>query len=192
MNLDFEVEKRVAKILATQFWSGWSKKDRCTLSIEEYKQKSLHNWMSAARGILNLIHHPHKFIDIPVQEDNSIYIAVDFDGTCVEHACPNIGKDIGAAIWLKKFIELDVKILLNTMRSDNLLLEAQSWFVKNRITLSGVNKNPSQHYWTNSSKTYAHIYIDDAAVGCPLTQEGFVNWDIVGPETINKIMLLKG
>lgn len=62
MNIDFEIEKKVAQILATQFWSGWSKKDRCTLSKKEYMEKSLQNWMSAARGVINLVNNPHKFI----------------------------------------------------------------------------------------------------------------------------------
>ena len=32
-------------------------------------------------------------------------IAVDFDGTCVAHEFPKVGKDIGAAPILKKLVE---------------------------------------------------------------------------------------
>lgn len=44
-------------------------------------------------------------------------IAVDFDGTCVAHEFPKVGKDIGAAPILKKLVEKGHKIILYTMRS---------------------------------------------------------------------------
>ena len=44
-------------------------------------------------------------------------IAVDFDGTCVTHEFPKVGKDIGAVPVLKKLIEKGHKIILYTMRS---------------------------------------------------------------------------
>ena len=49
--------------------------------------------------------------------------------------------------------------------------------------LYGANENPSQKSWTNSPKVYAHMYIDDAALGCPLKMDlnlsdrPFVDWD---------------
>ena len=44
-------------------------------------------------------------------------IAVDFDGTCVTHDFPKVGKNIGAEIVLKKFTDKGHKIILYTMRS---------------------------------------------------------------------------
>ena len=44
-------------------------------------------------------------------------IAVDFDGTCVTHEFPKVGKDIGAVPVLKKLVEKGHKIILYTMRS---------------------------------------------------------------------------
>ena len=44
-------------------------------------------------------------------------IAVDFDGTCVSHEYPKVGKDIGAVPVLKALVEIGHKIILNTMRS---------------------------------------------------------------------------
>ena len=67
-------------------------------------------------------------------------IAVDFDGTCVTHAFPLVGADIGAAPVLKKLIQHGHKIILNTMRSDgqkypSILYDALKWFENNGIVL---------------------------------------------------------
>lgn len=111
-------------------------------------------------------------------------ICIDFDGTCVAHEYPNIGKDIGAIPVLKELVEKGHKLILFTMRSDrkkrkkidgqevmveeNVLAEAVRWFEDNGIPLYGVQKNPTQRFWTSSPKAYGHLYIDDAALGCPL------------------------
>ena len=42
-------------------------------------------------------------------------IAVDFDGTCVTHDFPNVGKNIGAEIVLRKLSDKGHKIILYTM-----------------------------------------------------------------------------
>ena len=111
-----------------------------------------------------------------------MYIAVDFDGTCVTHEYPNVGRDIGAVPVLKKLVEAGHKIILNTMRSGDELADAIQWFIDNDIPLFGVNENPTQKSWTASPKVYAHIYIDDAALGCPITENifftkrPFVDW----------------
>jgi len=126
-----------------------------------------------------------------VQERFTMYICVDFDGTIVDHALPKIGKPVPHAIkWLKKFTEFDAKLILFTMRSDgykfgDILSDAVNYLKENGIELYGVNENPSQNGWSNSPKPFAHIYIDDAAVGCPLIHPaGFirpcVNWKKVG------------
>ena len=47
-----------------------------------------------------------------------MYIAIDFDGTCVTHEYPNIGKDIGAIPVLKQLVKDGHKLILYTMRSD--------------------------------------------------------------------------
>ena len=114
-----------------------------------------------------------------------MYIAVDFDGTCVTHEYPRVGKDIGAVPVLKMFIEAGHKLILNTMRSGKELEDAVQWFEDNNIPLYGANENPTQKSWTASPKVYAHLYIDDAALGCPLKMDRavsnrpFVNWDYI-------------
>lgn len=115
-------------------------------------------------------------------------IAIDFDGTCVVHEYPKIGEDIGAQFWIKKFIEAGAKIILYTMRSGKELNDAVKWFEDNKITLYGVNINPTQCEWTESNKCYASLYIDDAAFGCPKTKDGFVDWTVVGPSVLELIL----
>ena len=38
------------------------------------------------------------------------------------------------------------------------------------IEFFGVNCNPAQASWTTSPKIYSHVYVDDAAAGCPLRE----------------------
>lgn len=110
-------------------------------------------------------------------------IAIDFDGTCVKHAYPKIGEDIGAVPVLKEMVKNGHQLVLNTMRSGKLLNEAIQWFENNGIKLSGANHTPGQATWTASPKVYANIYIDDAALGCPTTMDDegniYVDWIIV-------------
>ena len=114
-----------------------------------------------------------------------LYIGIDFDGTCVTHEYPKVGKDIGAVPVLKKLTDSGHLLILNTMRSGKELDDAAQWFIDNDIPLYGVNENPSQKSWTLSPKVYAHLYIDDAALGCPtkfdpaVSDRPFVDWEVV-------------
>jgi len=138
---------------------------------------------------------------------NGIIISVDFDGTCVSHEFPNIGKDIGAVPVLKELVKNNHKLILFTMRSDisnptgednelhlesgNYLTDAINWFKENNIPLYGIQTNPTQHTWTTSPKAYAQLYIDDAALGCPLIfgehERPYVDWQMV-----YKILVARG
>lgn len=97
-----------------------------------------------------------------------IDIAIDFDGTCVTHEYPLVGQDIGAVPVLKRLTDNGHRLILNTMRSGKELQDAVDWFQFNSIPLYGINENPTQKEWTQSPKVYAHLYIDDAALGCPI------------------------
>ena len=113
-------------------------------------------------------------------------IAVDFDGTCVTHEYPDVGKNIGAEIVLKALTDEGHDLILYTMRDQpadssvqDPLQEAIDWFSQNDIPLFGVNENPTQKSWTTSPKPYANLYIDDAALGMltiKLSKRSFVNW----------------
>lgn len=116
-------------------------------------------------------------------------IVVDFDGTVVTHAYPEIGIDIGAVPVLKKLVDKGHKLILFTMRSDRperlYLTEAIKWFHKNGIDLYGIQTNPTQKSWTDSPKAYGQLIIDDTALGCPLmvdrkiSNRPFVDWKLV-------------
>lgn len=116
-----------------------------------------------------------------------LVICVDFDGTCVTYEFPKVGKEIGAVEVLKRIIRNGHKLVLFTMRGNNgdedYLIDAVKWFEKHDIPLHGVNVNPTQHHWTNSPKAFGNLYIDDAALGCPLihnldiADRPFVDWE---------------
>lgn len=111
-------------------------------------------------------------------------IAIDFDGTCVEHVFPEIGRPAPGAVAALQALSNKHELFLFTMRSGEYLKEAVEWFSINEIPLAGIQCDPQQHEWTDSPKCYAQIYIDDAAYGVPLIQpEGFerpcVDWSKV-------------
>lgn len=116
-------------------------------------------------------------------------IAVDFDGTCVTHEYPEIGKEIGAIPVLKTIIDNGHKVILHTVRSGKTLSDAQNWFADNGIRLYGINENPTQKNWTQSSKCFANLYIDDAGLGVPLirtTDRPYVDWKQVTLDLLDK------
>lgn len=120
-------------------------------------------------------------------------IGIDFDGTIVEHEYPKIGAPIKGAIeTMKKLQQAGHKIILWTMRSGKELQEAVDYLAHNDIHPWGINKNPDQN-WSTSPKAYCHIYIDDAALGCPLEQVGdkrpMVYWPYVQTYLKNKGLL---
>lgn len=114
-------------------------------------------------------------------------IAVDFDGTCVDHQYPDIGADVpGAVDWLRRLEDAGARLILWTMRSGETLTAALRWFQDRGIGLWGVNRNPEQD-WSTSPKCYAHRYVDDAAAGVPLRSlarvgaRPAVDWEAIGP-----------
>lgn len=118
-------------------------------------------------------------------------IAIDFDGTCVTHDYPYMGSDIGAVPVLKELADEGYRLVLHTMRSGKLEKEAVQWFKKNDIPLFGINSNPEQKSWTASPKVYADLYIDDAALGVPLTTSQtsvrpYVDWVKVREWLVNE------
>lgn len=114
-------------------------------------------------------------------------LAIDFDGTCVKHKFPEIGEEIGATPILKQIVENGHSLILFTMRADNkdkrpVLTEAVNWFKERGIPLFGINENPQQKSWTESPKPYAHYYVDDTALGCPVKRDRvderpYVDWN---------------
>lgn len=109
-------------------------------------------------------------------------LAIDFDGTLCEHRFPAIGNEVpGAFAVLKELQAAGHRLILWTMRSDGrepdgspengpVLTDALAWCKDRGVEFWGVNHNPEQGKWTQSKKAYANLYIDDAAIGCPLRE----------------------
>lgn len=95
-------------------------------------------------------------------------IAIDFDGTVVTHAYPELGEDAGAVPVLKELTDNGCRLILYTMRHGKLLDDAVEWFRARGIPLYAVNENPKQARWTSSPKIHADLYIDDSNLGCPI------------------------
>lgn len=96
-------------------------------------------------------------------------IAIDFDGTMVKHKYPAVGEELPNAVdTMLELQRLGHKLILFTMRSGKELTDAVNWCKSKGIELYGINENPTQASWTASRKVYAELYIDDAALGCPL------------------------
>ena len=120
-------------------------------------------------------------------------IAVDFDGTLVDHRYPDIGAENPYAFqWLKRYQEAGAVLILWTMRSNGELQEAVDYCKARGLVFDGINEGPGDRSWTNSPKVYAKIYIDDAAFGCPLTagprsdSRPWVDWVTVGPRVMTQ------
>lgn len=112
-------------------------------------------------------------------------ICIDFDGTCVTHEYPNIGRSIGAMPVLRDLQDSGHQLILFTMRSGKELAEAVIYLEQNGIVLYGINSNPTQREWTASPKAYGQLYIDDAALGAPLVnpsnprERPYIDWSMV-------------
>jgi hypothetical protein len=138
-----------------------------------------------------------------------IDIAIDFDGTIVEHRFPKIGDPVpGAFAWMRQFQEAGARLVLWTMRSDceqiggDLLKEAVDFCREQGVEFYGINTQPEQLEWTTSPKAHCQIFIDDHALFCPLVypeektifyfggrirNRPYVDWSKVGPEVMRII-----
>ena len=91
-------------------------------------------------------------------------IAVDFDGTIVEHRYPSIGKVIPDSFKVLKKLKAEGHIIiLWTCRSGVELKEAVKYCKKNGLEFHALNNNSNDEEFDNdtSRKIYADLYIDD-------------------------------
>ena len=103
-------------------------------------------------------------------------IAVDFDGTIVEHAYPRIGKPIPFAFDVLKKLQQEERhvIILWTVRDGKLLEEAVDFCSKNGLNFYAVNKNhPEEEDEGFSRKLTADVFIDDRNIG------GLPDWSLI-------------
>lgn len=97
-------------------------------------------------------------------------IAVDFDGTIVEHKYPAIGEEIPFATdTLKMLIKERHKLILWSVREGKLLEEAVEWCRKRGVEFYAVNRDYPEETMQNnnhfSRKLKADYFIDDRNIG---------------------------
>jgi len=97
-------------------------------------------------------------------------IAVDFDGTIVEHRYPEIGKELPFATQtLRMLIEDRHKLILWSVREGKLLEDAVEWCRQRGVEFYAVNKDfPEEDLSKNQSfsrKLKADVWIDDRNIG---------------------------
>lgn len=98
-------------------------------------------------------------------------IAVDFDGTIVEHRYPEIGEERPFATEIiKKLIADRHKIILWTVREGELLEEAINWCKERGVTFYAVNSDSSEMFNEVKDKNFscklnADFFIDDKNIG---------------------------
>jgi hydroxymethylpyrimidine pyrophosphatase-like HAD family hydrolase len=103
----------------------------------------------------------------------TLTIAIDFDGTIVEHRYPEIGKILPFAFeTLKQLQEEGHNLILWTYRAGDMLDKAVGFCEENGMEFYAVNQNyPEEgNHFDGSRKILADIYIDDRNIG------GFAGW----------------
>ena len=103
-------------------------------------------------------------------------IAVDFDGTIVEHDYPKIGKPIPFAIEVLKKLQNEEHhlLILWSVREGDLLEDAVEYCKRAGLEFYAVNKNyPEEKPGLEPRKINADLYIDDKNIG------GIPDWGII-------------
>ena len=131
-----------------------------------------------ARAILKLVEYR--------EDPNPVTLAVDFDNTLARSVSsyPDIGEEIPEAFrWLSIWLDKGVRLILWTMRTGDGLSDALSFCAARGISFWGVNENPAQAIYPHpaSRKCFSNFLIDDTAIGCPLDDQGAVDWSVMGP-----------
>ena len=96
-------------------------------------------------------------------------IAVDFDGTIVEHRYPRIGNEIPFAVETLKLLQQDKhRLILWSVREGELLDEAVEWCRARGLEFYAVNKDypeEDKEHHGFSRKLKADLFIDDRNLG---------------------------
>jgi hydroxymethylpyrimidine pyrophosphatase-like HAD family hydrolase len=111
----------------------------------------------------------------------NIKIAVDFDGTIVDHEYPKIGKEkLFAFRTLRELEKRGARLILWTFRTGKELDEAVEYCRQNGVEFYAVNKNYPEEIYNEkiSRKIDADIFIDDRNIG------GFPGWSQIW-QTLN-------
>ena len=96
-------------------------------------------------------------------------IAVDFDGTIVEHNYPKIGREMPFAVETLKMLAQDGhRLILWSVREGHLLKEAVEWCRERGLEFYAINKDfPEETHRHDhfSRKLKAELFIDDRNLG---------------------------
>ena len=105
-------------------------------------------------------------------------IAIDFDGTIVEHRFPEIGPEKPHAIEaLLRLKSAGVVIILWTCRAGPYLQEAVEWLNKRGVYPDAVNEDPdAEENEFGFPKVATDYYLDDKAVPPFFGWEKFLKW----------------
>lgn len=111
-----------------------------------------------------------KFLIVKFCGIQFMIIAVDFDGTIVEHKYPKIGKEIPFAILTLKRLQAEQhQLILWTIREGKLLEEAVNFCSSRGLEFYAVNANhpdeETKMYSAPCRKLKADLFIDDRNVG---------------------------
>lgn len=121
-------------------------------------------------------------------------IAVDFDGTIVEHRYPEIGREIPFAIdTLKMLSKEGHRLILWSVREGHLLEEAVRWCRERGLEFYAVNKDfpeETKQHDHFSRKLKADLFIDDRNLG-GLPDWGTIYQMIKEGKNYHQIMLEK-
>jgi hypothetical protein len=120
---------------------------------------------------------------------------IDFDGTIIKHAFPEIGEPMEDAFEVMKALkEAGWVLVLYTCREDcsrrKYLTEAVEFCLANGVEFDGVNETPLDHEFRDEKglrrKPYGDVYIDDRNIG------GFVGWRAVKAVLLDECRLYWG
>ena len=103
-------------------------------------------------------------------------IAVDFDGTIVEHRYPAIGRELPFATdTLRRLTADGHRLILWTVREGQLLDEALEWCKERGVTFYAVNRDyPEQEFGEGvARKIKVDVVIDDRNLG------GLPEWGVI-------------
>ena len=131
-------------------------------------------------------------MDFKTSFRRSLIIAVDFDGTIVEHRYPSIGRTRPLAFETLSMLQSKGhRLILWSHRAGKRLNEAVDFCFSNGIEFYAVNRNFPEEVWdeNDSRKILADIYIDDRNLG------GIPSWEeiykVICPEEEMPMAILK-
>lgn len=104
-------------------------------------------------------------------------IAVDFDGTIVEHRYPRIGTEVPFAVDTLKLLQQEKhRLILWSVREGELLDEAVEWCKARGLEFYSINKDYPEEEKSHqgfSRKLKADLFIDDRNLG------GLPDWGVI-------------